>query len=168
MKKLALLLFTVAWVAAGAQEHFIIENGDIYWQKEYATSLTFKEVVANAKISGLIDKPEVDELLITGLLVPFSPNYNGAGYSTAKAPIIISNCLYTGGLSIKYNKEGTCTVSVKRIALIPQMSVLFMEKGVRSELREAVLKKGQVVRQAQVVLEILNYDFNSKFSSLFK
>lgn len=175
MKQLLLFICLTAGMAAVAQNvttsnwNFVIDNGYMYWSKTYPTSLTFKEVGANAKMSGIFDRPDVDDPLISGQLVSFAGDYKGAGYSTMSAPFFISATNITGGAAIKYMGD-QCIVTVKRIVLTDIVDAgMLAQKGNKTDLKDAVLnKKGEVRNNLKAVPQIIDFTLDKFFAGMFK
>ncbi len=123
---------------------------------------------ANVKTEAILDKPDVEDPLITGQLIPFNGDYKGAGYSSMKASLFILSAYVNGGATIRY-ADGQCVVTVKRIVLTDMMDAgILAQRGVKTELREIMLKKDGSMRSSlNNISDILDYSFNKMFASLF-
>lgn len=181
MKQLLLLICLVAGMAAGAQKDMPKDfvNGNfknidktVVWQKTYSTNISFKEIAANFKTSGLVEKPETDEPLLYGNMLPFMIDYKAAGASDMGVKPYISNMKYRAYAGIKKTDTGY-TVTVKKITTEMETDVKMFGasmKGTTYNFEEsAINKKGEWLGSFKgKPAYTLDFAFNKMFEGLFK
>ena len=77
------------------RDGFEIENESIVWRKVYETKLTFEELISALKESGNFKNIENTENKIICQTIEITPDYKGAGYSSAYTPIMVLSSEYS-------------------------------------------------------------------------
>ncbi len=176
MKKSLLLFFVILSVYTHAQknkngilENFSIKNNDVFWEKTYATSLKFKQVVTNTKMAGVLDKPDIDSPMIFGMLLPFEGNYRGTGYGYLETAYFISKGFLTGHTTINYTND-SCTVTVKRIVSSTKTSDpfdLLTEQRNTTTLYKTSARREKFRNNFKQIGRIIDYTLDSFFNPIF-
>ncbi|MCH5690021.1 hypothetical protein LWM68_40850 [Niabella sp. W65] len=123
MKRITLLLLICCSLGAAAQKdmpkdfvngNFKVTDRTVIWEKIYISDATFKDVVVNLKMTGLLDKPEAEEPAVYGQLIPFHVDYKAAGATAMGTKPYITSFTYKGFASIK-KLNGGYVVTIKKL-----------------------------------------------------
>ena len=166
MKKITLILFAVLSVSLSygqdSTNFSVVDNG-LVWQKVYNTTLTFKQLAEQVKLSGVFesDKLTIVENSLYGELKRMKMDYKGAGYTKTGAPAFILSNEYSGFAAIDF-KDNRYRVTFKKILMSGQINGNNYEKNfpiesqfVREGMIRSYLNKGAI--------KVLNYNFTKAF-----
>lgn len=170
-----------AGMVAGAQKdmpkdfvngNFKNVSNAVVWEKTYSTALSFKEVAVNLKTSGLIEKPDIEEAVIYGNMVPFMIDYKAAGATGMGVKPYISNMKYKAYTTVK-KMDSLYIVTVKKIVTEMDTGITAFgvdTKGMTWNFEEwAINKKGDWVSSFKgKPAYTLDFAFNRMFEPLFK
>lgn len=181
MKKILLLLCIATGMVAGAQKdmpkdfvngNFKNLNNAVVWERTYETEHSFNEVAANLKMSGLLEKPDIEEPLMYGNMVPFIIDYKAAGATVFGVKPYISNMKYKAYATIK-KIDSLYIVTIKKITTEMDTDVQAFgmnTKGMTWNFEEwAINKKGDWVNNFKgKPAYTLDFAFSKKFEEIFK
>lgn len=181
MKQLLLICLMAAGMVAAAQKdmpkdfvngNFKSQDKAVTWEKQYSTELSFKDVAANLKMSGLIEKPDIDEPLMYGNMVPYMIDYKAAGATGMGTKPYIDQMKYKSFVTIK-KTDSVYTVTIKKITTEMDTGVTMLgidTKGMTWNFEEwAINKKGEWLYSFKgKPAYTLDYAFNRMFEPIFK
>lgn len=117
MKKLLILLQFISLVVFGQQEnHFIIENNQLEWQKVFESKLKLSNIENIIKGKGIFKNIVFEKNLITGEIENIPADYKGAGKSSWNTSFYVQNTNISASFFIEF-KEGRFRVTLNGINL---------------------------------------------------
>lgn len=150
MRKLFLLFVLISGLSFGQMENYVIQDGQVQWQKVFETTKTFDEVFAAVKNKNNIKITEQNENTIAGEFKGLIMNYRKAGHTYMGTPIVLNeSSKYYGLFKIEY-KDGKYRATIRNVASEGMTMTLYTSGlGLGSDLDTtleamALNKKGEV------------------------
>lgn len=118
MAKTLLIAFLFVYTATfGQVNDFSIANGQVTWNEEYRTSLSFKDFSRLVNESGLFDKITTTDSTFTGRTINMQIDHKNAGYSIMRAPTYLGGNGARAFAVIRYMGD-KYTVTLKTISIV--------------------------------------------------
>lgn len=116
MRKLILLFVLISGLSFGQIENYVINDGQVQWQKIYETNKTFDEILKAVKNKNNIKITEQSENAITGEFKGLIMNYKKAGHTYMGTPIVLNETnKYYGLFKIEF-KDGKYRATIRNVA----------------------------------------------------
>ncbi|MEB8345869.1 hypothetical protein OO010_07415 [Flavobacteriaceae bacterium KMM 6898] len=130
-------------------DNFVIENGQVIWQKVYETDLTNEELVIQIKTSGQFENVSENKESLTAEINQLSMDFKGYGISEMSTPMYVSRS-YVKTFALIEFKEKRYRVTLKNIKFVRKYEDALSKEGETTDLELFALKKR-------------NTEFKSKF-----
>ena len=145
MKNLTLIPTLLFAFNLSAQiNNFYVENREIYWQKVYASDVSYDELINNIKESGKFQNIEFKINKISATTELIQADYKGAGYREMTVPIYISRS-DIGGFVLIDIKDGKYRITFKNINFTQKYNDTLTKMGEQSRIKDyAVNRKGLI------------------------
>ncbi len=124
--------------------------------------MSFEQLAEQVKDAGLLDKTEVGENKILGVLKPIDADYKGAGITP---PIYMYGNQFAGFVVIDF-KEGKYRATIKKIVLVQKVDDPYHKQGYQTNFEIFAVKSGTNEMKSpfkKTQSPILDYTFSKKF-----
>ncbi len=166
MKKLFLLFIFISGFAFGQMENFVVNDGQVQWQKVYETTKTFDEIQKAVKNKNNVKITEQTENTIIGEFRDVIMNYKKAGVGYLMTPIILNETnKYNGFFKLDY-KDGKYRATIRNVSSKGMNVTLYggglgLGSSLDTTLETMVLNKKGEVRKgfAKVAGKIIDVTF---------
>lgn len=158
MRTFLTLLFTAIAINAFAQENFLVENGDLVWQKVFEATPSPSQLAAQ-----LSNVSELDNT-INGELTDIEANYAAQGYRRMQISIYMTNP-YSANVQVEL-KDDRYRVTVRNIRFVDLESTSYRNATKQYTPVSFLLVNGNSLKSsktAQRSYDILNGDFLRRF-----
>lgn len=167
IKLIAIITIILGWIPnLNAQDNnFLIEDGDIIWQKIYETNKPFEKISSFIKESGIIKSIELSEnSKLTGEFSTLGADFKGAGFSEMSTPIYIARNYFSGFVIVEY-KYKRYRVTIKNINLTQKYNDGLSAQGEVSALNTYAIKKNSTIKKMFLgsASQILDFTFSKLF-----
>ena len=163
-RTIILFLLALVCVCAHAQDCFSVKDGHIIWQEIYETDLDSASIVnalqATGKLADLVNTPSG----LACTMVPHTADYQGAGFSTMQAAIVLTTSEMTSHALVQF-REGRYRVTLDDITFRVRGVPGFSSGETTMRIEDYLDRKGNIKNSFRTyhVGEILDYDFNRIF-----
>lgn len=116
MRKIILLFVLISGLSFGQMENYVINDGQVQWQKVYETDKTFDEILKGVRNKNNIKITEQNENTIAGEFKGLIMNYRKAGLTYMGTPIVLNETnKYYGLFKIEF-KDGKYRATIRNVA----------------------------------------------------
>ncbi|MBN8623218.1 MAG: hypothetical protein J0L47_08835 [Flavobacteriales bacterium] len=166
MKKLFLLFIFISGFAFGQMENFVVNDGQVQWQKVYETTKTFDEIQKAVKNKNNVKITEQTENTIIGEFKGLIMDYRKAGHTYMGTPIVLNETnKYYGLFKIEF-KDGKYRATIRNVASEGMTMTMYgaglgLGSDLDTTLETMVLNKKGEVRKgfAKVAGKIIDVTF---------
>ena len=141
--KLIILFFCSTFLVSfylSETDNFLIENGQVIWQKVYETDLTNEELIGQIKTSGPFENVSENNESLTAEINQLSMDFKGYGVSEMSTPMYVSRSYVKTFVLIEF-KEKRYRVTLKNIKFVQKYEDALSKEGETTDLELFALKK---------------------------
>jgi hypothetical protein len=142
MKSILLFLCSTFIISFNLSEtdNFLIENGQVLWQKVYESDLTKEQLIEQIKSSGQFENISENGENLSAEINQLSMDFKGYGISEMSTPIYVSRS-YVQAFALIEFKEKRYRVTLKNIKFVQKYEDALSREGETSDIELYALKK---------------------------